>query len=57
MSSKTYGERLAENMLALELRGQRRFAKTVDSLPDGACLIAGRRLVNFGGNDYLNLAH
>ena len=57
MTVKTFNERLTRNLLQLEQRGQRRLARTVNSLPDGRCLLNGKQLVNFGGNDYLNLAH
>lgn len=36
--------------------GLRRERRVVTPLPDGRCLVDGKRLLNFSGNDYLNLA-
>jgi 8-amino-7-oxononanoate synthase len=37
--------------------GLLRQRRSVTPLPDGWCAVNGRRLRNFAGNDYLNLAH
>lgn len=50
---KSYADRLQQ----LEEIGQLRAARVVDTFEDGTCEINGQRLINFGGNDYLNLAH
>ena len=50
-------ERLRQRLAALKSAGRLRRARQVESLPNARCLIEGRELVNFGANDYLNLAH
>jgi 8-amino-7-oxononanoate synthase len=42
---------------ALERQGLRRRRREVTPLADGRCRVAGRELLNFSANDYLNLAH
>lgn len=41
----------------LQSQGLWRTRRSVTPLPDGWCEYRGRRLKNFAGNDYLNLAH
>ncbi|MCH2201460.1 MAG: 8-amino-7-oxononanoate synthase [Fuerstiella sp.] len=48
---------LQHRLLALEKSGRRRFARQVESLARGRCIIDGQELINFGSNDYLSLAH
>ncbi len=48
---------LPEAALALQSDGLWRSRRCVTPLADGWCEFEGRRLKNFAGNDYLNLAH
>lgn len=48
---------LAEQLGGLQDQGLLRDRRQVTPLPDGWCELDGKRLRNFGTNDYLNLAH
>ncbi|HID22095.1 MAG TPA: 8-amino-7-oxononanoate synthase [Planctomycetaceae bacterium] len=48
---------VAEKLEELRRQHLLRARRTVTPLPDGWCLVDGRRLRNFASNDYLNLAH
>jgi len=48
---------LRQRLARLDSEGRLRSARQVESLPNARCRIDGRELVNFGANDYLNLAH
>lgn len=50
-------ERIAARLQQLHNDGLYRQRRVVQALPGGRCLTDGRELVNFGGNDYLSLAH
>ena len=50
-------QRFGQRLRQLVELGQVRTSRTVDTFADGTCVIDQSRLVNFGGNDYLNLAH
>lgn len=48
---------IADRLQSLDSLNQIRSPKIVQSHSDGTCEFRGRKLVNFSGNDYLNLAH
>ncbi len=48
---------LPEAALTLQAEGLWRSRRCVTPLADGWCEVDGRKLKNFAGNDYLNLAH
>jgi len=50
-------DRIAARLQQLHADGLYRERRVVQSLPGGMCRIDGQDLVNFGGNDYLSLAH
>lgn len=50
-------QRLAQRLQDLHSNGLHRSPRIVNSLPGGMCVIDDKELVNFGGNDYLSLAH
>lgn len=50
-------DRIAARLQQLHADGLYRERRVVLPLPGGMCRIDGRDLVNFGGNDYLSLAH
>lgn len=52
-----YESRFLQRLQQLEDVGLRRLARVVDTRADGTCVVDGQPAVNFGGNDYLNLAH
>ncbi len=47
---------LADDLAAWDEAGLRRRRRVYDPQPDGWCVVDGRRLRNFAGNDYLGLA-
>ncbi|MCR9201303.1 MAG: 8-amino-7-oxononanoate synthase [Planctomycetaceae bacterium] len=49
--------RIAARLQQLQADGLYRERRVVQPLPGGLCRTDGRELVNFGGNDYLSLAH
>lgn len=55
--NRDFRQRLSSRLAGLHEQGLHRTCRTVDSLPRGHCRIEGQTLVNFGGNDYLSLAH
>lgn len=48
---------IASSLQHLSEEGLLRGRRIVTSLAGGKCLVGGRELVNFAGNDYLDLAH
>lgn len=52
-----YEDRFHQRLQQLEDIGLRRHARVVDTQADGTCVVDGQQAINFGGNDYLNLAH
>lgn len=50
-------QRFRQRLNDLKDSGRLRTERVVNSFSDGTCELDGHRLVNFGGNDYLNLAH
>ena len=50
-------ESLQKRLQELKAAGLYRRSRSVESRPDGKCVIDGRELLNFGSNDYLGLAH
>jgi 8-amino-7-oxononanoate synthase len=48
---------LAKELQTLHADGLLRQRRCIATLADGTCELRGRRLKNFAGNDYLNLAH
>ncbi len=50
-------ERIQCRLQQLDATGLRRQARVVETLPGGCCRVSGVDAVNFGGNDYLDLAH
>ena len=54
--SDTWAGRLEERLNNLRSQDRLREARVVTSLAQGRCEIDGRSLINFGANDYLNLA-
>ncbi|MEZ6122286.1 MAG: 8-amino-7-oxononanoate synthase [Planctomycetaceae bacterium] len=54
---KTYLDTAQQRLQQLAEAGQLRTVRTVRTFADGTCETDGRRLIHFGGNDYLNLAH
>ncbi len=57
MSSSGFHQRVQQRLKELEDSQRLRIARIVETLPCGECEIDGQRLINFGGNDYLGLAH
>jgi len=53
----TFSDRVTSRLRQLDESNLRRAARVVETLPGGRCRIDGREVVNFGGNDYLDLAH
>lgn len=54
--SNSWENRIRERLTKLQSEDRLREPRTVTSLPNGRCQIDGREMINFGGNDYLNLA-
>ena len=52
-----FHRRVAARLQQLSADGLYRQPRVVQALPGGRCLLSGQELINFGGNDYLGLAH
>lgn len=52
-----FHRRIGQRLEELTSEGLYRNRRVIQPLPDGHCMVDGRRLLNFGGNDYLGLAH
>lgn len=52
-----FQQRIASRLTDLHNQGLHRKSRVVTSLPGGRCVIDEQELVNFGGNDYICLAH
>lgn len=52
-----FRQRLTYRLAGLHNQDLHRTTRVVESSPDGRCRINGQSLINFGGNDYLSLAH
>ena len=57
MTSMSLQQRIRERLQQLEAADQLRMPRVVDNDAEGCCQVSGRKLVNFGSNDYLNLSH
>lgn len=56
-ANSNFRQSYLQRLQKLDADGLIRTSRVVDTHGDGTCSIDGSRLVNFGGNDYLNLAH
>ncbi len=57
MTDQSFEKRIQQRLQKLHDQQRFRTANVVQLQPDGRCEINGQTLINFGGNDYLGLAH